>query len=610
MGISRVTTEAALSQARGSLESGGSIAQSVLPEEIASSWHRCREMGLDPCSAPVDAVVSHHELIALRKSNERLMEIVRPELELLSLQIAGTNFMCAFADGNGVVLDAIMDSEFTASDCARSVRPGSVWREDLRGTNALGLSLYTGQASKVTGGEHFFACHGAVSCVSVPVFASDGSIVGLLDASSQVAERQAHTAALVNLSATNIENRLFVAAHRGDYILQFHPRAEYLPTQSVGMIAVDEAGRITGANRASARMLSGAGIASAQRFADLFRGNFRNVLNKLVCGEIVRLSDWLDSGYFARLHPTVPRRPEPETGKGVAPSALTELRKAPRRRALVWDDEVTRGALGVACRAATLGQPVCIRGAPGTGKTALAEAVHGQVLPDAPLISIDCRRLRSDIRSGAGQVFQPSESGDVWDSGGVLVLESFASLDRRGAQQLELLLDSLLDGAEDRRWCVLATDRGVHEEAKERVPQLAGLKMLAVDLPHLAARTDFDKIARAMLADLSPNHQLSKKALKMLADMDRPENLSDLRHHLQVMVASCPMGVLRDTQVARLFPSRKLVTRACPKCENTPIQRQRCLEIRRTFQTCQHNIARTARRLGVSRNTVYAHLKN
>ena len=61
----------------------------------------------------------------------------------------------------------------------------------------------------------------------------------LKDASSEISARQNHTNVLVNLAASNIENRLFIDEHRDDNIIQFHPREEYLTTQSVGMISVD-----------------------------------------------------------------------------------------------------------------------------------------------------------------------------------------------------------------------------------------------------------------------------------------------------------------------------------------------------------------------------------
>ena len=560
----------------------------------------------------MDAAVTDEELQIALQAKRGLMALVRPELELLSSQIAGTNFLCAFADETGVVLDAITDSEFDASECARSVRVGSIWREDIRGTNALGLALSTRQTSMVTGQEHFFACHGGVSCVSTPIFASDGSIVGLLDASSEVEERQFHTRALVKLAATNIENRLFVEAHQAEYIIQFHPRQEYLPTQSVGLIAVDAAGRITGANRNSSRLLPGLSFATAREFGDLFRGDFQVILRRLSAGETVQLSEWLNSGFFARLHPASSHRTERTRVPGASLHPPVAYRMSPQERELALDDEMARDCLRIAVRAVKLGQPVCIRGATGTGKTALASAVHRRAYAASPLIAIDCRRLARGAEGAAeadGLLRHIAAVASPLAGGGTLVLEHVSALNEHDSGQLEPLIDSLREAMTSGLACILATENAAPGESGSRIVAQIGLKMLAVDLPALELRTDFEKVARSMLADLSPEHRLSTKALRALSGLERRDNLNDLDHQLRVLAASSPAGVIRDTHVAQVFPQKVGKIQACSRCEGVPIRRQRCIEIRQTFQACKGNVALTARRLGVSRNTVYAHLK-
>ncbi|MEM8957116.1 MAG: GAF domain-containing protein [Pseudomonadota bacterium] len=608
-----MTSNTTMTEARDLLESGRQITEGAVPEPIANSWHRCRQMGLDPRGVPTDAVVTDGELRTLLEVKEQLMQFVRPELELLSSQIAGTNFLCAFGDENGVVLEAITDAEFDASACARSVRVGSVWREEVRGTNALGLALSTRQTSMVTGQEHFFVCHGGVSCVSAPIFASDGAIVGLLDASSEVEERQLHTRALVKLAATNIENRLFVETHQSDYIVQFHPRAEYLTTQSVGLIAFTPAGRIAGANRNSSRLLSGLGFAEAGKFGDLFRGDFHVVLRKLIAGETVKLCEWLNSGFFARLHPGSPIPAEHTVAQGARLAQPGLSRIAPRDGQLVLDDEMVRDALRVAVKAARLGQPVCIRGAAGTGKLALAEAVHCQAYPGTPLVVLDCRRLSQaagDPEASGVPLGRAEPFDALLGDGGTLIVKNLAEMDGRGAEQIGRLLDGFRDVLTSRRGSVLATQTVRPGEIGERILARAGLQLLAVDLPSLEVRTDFDKLARSLLADLSSDHQLSTRALRTLTNMVRPNNIKDLQHHLQVLVASFPSGVLRESQVHHLFPQCQGRLTACPRCKTSPIRQKRCLEIRKMFRACQGNVALTARRLGLSRNTVYAHLKD
>lgn len=583
-----------------------------LPEGILSSWNRCLRLGLDPRARPENAFVSAQDLRHARRAEEQLLKIVRPELEMLSSQIAGSNHVTAFANEAGMILDAIMDAEFEEAACARTVRPGSVWREDIRGTNALGMALVTGRTSMVTGGEHFFEAHAGVSCVCVPVHASDGRIVGLLDASSEIEARQAHTRALVELSARNIENRLFGEAHQRDHVLLFHPRAEYLATQGVGLIAFDDQGRVSGLNRCATGLLAGVELSMGRRFGDLFRGDFHDVLGRMSGQDTGRLSDRLGARLFARLRTARPRTTPQGVRRTVTLRAPTVERLTPQNRRFVLDDDLVRHSLRLACKAARLGQPVCIRGAAGTGKTALAEVIHRRIHPDRPMVSVDCRGAIGAIGApGAhgitGEALLPGGTDGVgFEAGGTLLLEGIAALRGAVPTELDRLLERQRREMRAGRWILLATDR----DAVGAEVVLGPMKLLAVDLPRLGARSDFGKLVRSMLAELSTDHRLSSGAMRVLAGAEWKANLHDLWHQLQVLVTRSPAGILREADLDGVLADRDAGEATCDRCQGTPIREQRCREIRRTFRACQGNVALAARRLGVSRNTVYAHIRD
>ncbi len=579
----------------------GPLSRADVSHVILSSWNRCLRSGLDPRETPEDAMVSARDLRNARETRARLLKIVRPELEMLGSQIAGTNHMVAFADETGLVLDCIMDPEFQAADCAKSVQPGSIWLEEIRGTNALGLALVTGRSSVVTGGEHFFGCHAGVSCVSVPILASDGRIVGLLDASSEIADRQAHTSALVNLAAITIENRLFAETHRQDHVLRFHPRAEFLETQGVGMIALDGDGRITGANRMAGRLLSGLSLDRTTGFAELFRDDFRAAIRRPGQGDVTLLADLTGARYFSRLRPAAMPGParRPDQIAGLQAPAIYRI--DPTGEDFVLDDELLRASLRVARRAARVGQPVCIRGAKGSGRTGFAEVIHRSVQHGKPLIAVDCGQVS---RGGDGMSVSPGEVSIA--AGGTLVLEDIPAMGDSPPEGLIQVIERLRAHLRSGHWTLLGTSGSADPLADVT---LGRMQFLPVDLPPLADRTDFEKLARNMLADLSPQHRLSAGAVRTLARMDRPGNLHDLRHHLQLLVARCPGGILRDRDLIRLLHDHDDDGGTCAGCRGTPMREQRCREIRRMHRLCQGNVALTARRLGVARNTVYAHIR-
>jgi len=612
--------QTAFLKARSALESHGRFAHGAVPEPIGDSWRRCLRYGLDPRDTPVEAVVSHTEHRERRQAARHVMQFVRPELELLSSQIAGTNFLVAFADADGVVLDSIVDDDFRASDAGRTIVPGSIWREDLRGTNALGLSLHSGKPGIVTGREHFFTGHAGVSCLSAPIFDSCGKIIGLIDASSEIAARQYHTHALVNLAATNVENHLFVENHRDKIIILFHPREEYLVTQGVGMLAFDADGALNGANHRSSNLLSGLDLSEARQFSDLFQGGFDATFDALRKGATVRLVDWLNSMCFARVRLTRSVRPGKAWHDVVLPlEAIIREDQAPCAAAPVFDDETLRYNLKLACKSARVGLPVLLRGAAGTGTSETAREIHRRCHIEQSFVVVDCERVTHDAVTGhlVAKLHNTATDHGVpgkidFSAGGTLLLDGVERL----PDGLVPIIGALLNRMLPRRgpilsagdWVVLATSRPtnapVSAPLKSLVARLAGFE---IDLPAPGDRQDFDKLAGALLARISPGHTLSRSAARELARTGATENLHMLVRQLQTIAVRSPEGVIRKQVIARLLGAERSDSAPCARCAGQPIKEHRCIEIQDTLRRCNGNVALAARSLGIARNTIYAH---
>ena len=124
-----------------------------------------------------------------------------------------------------------------------------------------------------------------------------------MDASSEISARQNHTNVLVNLAASNIENRLFIEENSDSFIILLHPRQEYLATQSAGMIALNHDGKVLGINRRAIEILAGMNANIGSNFSDLFHENYSLILDRLVKNGETKITDWLQSVYFARLIP-------------------------------------------------------------------------------------------------------------------------------------------------------------------------------------------------------------------------------------------------------------------------------------------------------------------
>lgn len=615
----------AFDKARNALEIKGKFAYGAVPDTIADSWLRCIRFGLNPVCKPVECVVSHTELYQRRDKLDLVMGLVRPEMELLSAQIAGSNFLVAFADSDGVVLDRVLDEEFRSSSCGKSIISGSIWREEIRGTNALGLALHSGASCNVTGREHFFAKEGNVSCLSAPIFDSTGQLIGLLDASSEVAARQHHTLALVNLAAQNVENRLFVEDHRGDHIIQFHPRQEYLQTQNVGMIAFNQDGKITGANRRTGELLSGIKLTNTPSYQDVFKGQFFPLIDRICKGEVVMITDWLQAGYFARLRLTHSAKNKLTNTQIFLPAdpiyllpKMTENFNTGR----IFNDEALRHNMRLGKKSAQQCLPVMIFGGPGAGKNTTAEEIHDQIHPEQNFVIVDCATVNLDSVENQliAQMKSKSNGGALkhdkidLSKGGTLYLDRVELLPVDIVPSLNTLLNRVMQRRTpllgNGEWIVLsstqATDSGKMEDGPlgRLLNRLAGFSLF---LPKLKNRSDFRHLCCAMLSTISPQHSLSNNALVALKEISAINNLSDLDWSLRTLSIQHHEGIIRTEDVIRILGQRQLDISACTRCEGHMAKEAQCLEIRKVMRECNGNTALAARQLGVSRNTVYAH---
>ena len=269
-----------------------------MDKEISDSWSRCIAEGLNPFQDPKQSVVSSIELKEIKEKNDALRKIVLPELELLYSQIAGTNFMVAYSDENGLVLDTIYDKTCLQTDVGKTVIPGSIWAEKVCGTNGLGLSVELKKPTIVSGKEHFFIAHENISCFASPIINYDGKTIGIIDASTDYMSREQHTLALVKLATRSIETKLFLKKFEHELILSFHPRQEYLSTTSVGLLAVNGDGLIVGANSNAKIMLNGLVDLKNENFNKIFTNSFSSIASDLLNNKTLKITDHLGSSVF------------------------------------------------------------------------------------------------------------------------------------------------------------------------------------------------------------------------------------------------------------------------------------------------------------------------
>ncbi len=606
----------ALSRARQMLESQGRFPGGALPGDITESWLRSLSHGLDPLARSHRLILSEVEFTATRSQHADLIRFARPELELLYDQIAGSNFMIALGSPEGVVLETLHDTQFAETDAGAQVIPGSVWTEDLRGTNAMGVCIATRRPAQVYGGEHFLRAHGDVSCISAPIFDGSGGLAGVLDASSMSAVRQQHTAALVQMSAASIENSLIRSIHDRRIVLQFHPRPEYLGTLSMGMLVLDEDLTVHAVNRRGEMFLTGFPRLLGESFDRIFEQPFAAIQRRLVEGETLRVRDRMGSAVSLRCVANrasfaMARRAVPAEGPAPAAPARNLFRD------VVIEDRELWQRLQALPDAAQRGLPVALTGETGTGKEIVARLAHAAAGRKGAFVTLDGRlAAEGDFNAVCfGAAGQPGLLEQA--SGGTLFLDEVTDLPLAAQAALARVLD-LGEFTHPATGVLLRLDLRV-VSATTRAGAVSALlpalryrlEGFRLELPPLRLRSDLEPLALRFARGVRADFRLTPAALARLRAHDWPGNLHELRAVMTQAALMRAEGAAEVADFDMLLPEpapEEPVGEVCPQCAPVPWKARQCRTIRDTVARHAGNVSQAARALGMSRTTVYKHL--
>jgi len=615
---------------------GNSIPENFTTEEstIRNSWARCRDVGLSPSGKPVDAVTSEIDLSIIQEKNQQIRQFVLPELQLLYNQIAGTNFMVAYADTSGIVLDAFLDEQFKRSDAGKAVIPGSIWTENNRGTNALGLALHSGKPQIVAGKDHFFRKLGNLSCFAAPIYGQNNEILGVIDATSDAASRQEHTLALVKLASKNVENRLFIEQFSDSLILIFHARHEYLSTTSAALLAVDEHGFIDGANINAKIMLNGLNLYNKQHFGDVFSVPFSAVINRLNSDQIIRIQDAMGSAVFMSMKANTTKKivnlsSGTNSVKQIEAQNLQKIKKTIIPN-YIMEDPILKRHISNAENALSHGLVVFIEGKRGTGKHSTVVELNRRFLQNKTHIEIDCAQITSDnfeniLFGSSGKVgYFENESqshpiGKLTQASGKII--NFKNIELLPGIVQSVLTEVIEAHQEHQTKNKFIPINGFLFSSKVSMQNLQLNPNLSdeflecligaqIQLPILEDRADFDKIVFEILRQISPDHTLSKTAMDSLKARAWPGNIRQLKKILRVLVANTQGQVIRNAIIQTDQNLSGSEVQPCSSCLQSSARKENCILIRKTWLDTGQNVSLVARRLGLSRTTIYKHIKD
>jgi transcriptional regulator of acetoin/glycerol metabolism len=625
----------ALRQARSHLLEYGDCLPGMIDERIARSWRRSLASGLLPTGRLSDT--DHSSGNNLRQAlacNHDLISHSRPVMEYLYDQVRQSHSMVILADKRATLMHTMGDVDFLTKAERVTLSSGSSWQEQYRGTNAIGTALAEASSVEVHGAEHFLERNGFLTCASAPIMAADGTLMGVIDISGDQRSRHPHTLGLVSMAARMIENRLVVATCRRHIRLHLHAHPEGIGSVAEGIIALSEDGWIVGANRTGLSMLrltpADLGATPLSRALDM-RLDDLLARNKRQSGQPVQVHLHDGSMLFALVHAeerSLNVRSSPSS-PNVPDDALAKLDIG---------DPLWHSATDKARRVAGKPIPLLIHGESGVGKELFARAVHDSgPRRAAPFVAINCAALPENLIEAELFGYAPGaftgakREGSIGRlreaHGGTLFLDEIGdmplSMQTRLLRVLQERQVSPLGGGKsvDVDFALIcASHRKLREDADKgvfRSDLYYRINGLTVNLPALRERNDFQALTECILSTLNPERHvyLSPDLLAQLGVHPWPGNIRQYTSMLRTASAmlnpdeNCiDWQHLPDDLIEELTA---LQQQSSPAIANSTPQNLKELSrtaIQQALESNHGNISAAARRLGISRQTLYRKL--
>ncbi|MDD5056345.1 MAG: sigma-54-dependent Fis family transcriptional regulator [Sideroxydans sp.] len=631
------TSALTLRQARSHLLEYGECPADIIDERIARSWRRSLAAGLLPSGRLADAEYSSgNNLRQALACNHDLLAHSRPVMDYLHEQVKDSHSMVILADKRAMLMHTMGDVDFLTKAERVALSAGASWQEQYRGTNAIGTALAEAASVEIHGAEHFLERNGFLTCAAAPIMAADGALMGVIDISGDQRSRHPHTLGLVGMAARMIENRLVIASCRRHIRLHLHAHPEGIGSVAEGIVALSEDGWIVGANRTGLSMLhlvpADLGATPLARVLDV-RLDDLLARSKRLSGQPTQVNLHDGQALFVQVH--------------AEPSALT-IAAAPAPSAPADDalakldlgDPLWHSATDKARRVSGKPIPLLIHGESGVGKELFARAAHDSgPRRNAPFVAINCAALPENLIEAelfgyaSGAFTGARREGSIGRlreaHGGTLFLDEIGdmplSMQSRLLRVLQERQVTPLGGGKpvDVDFALIcATHRKLREEADKgvfRSDLYYRINGLTVNLPALRERNDFRALTERILSELNPGRYITLSP-DLLAQFSRHPWPGNIRQYSSMLRTASAMLDADENYIDwQHLPDdliEELGAMSQPSMpQNHAAAPQNLKELSRAaiaqvLETSRGNISEAARRLGISRQTLYRKLNS
>lgn len=350
---------------------GESVESEVTPS-IYRSWQRSLAYQVDHTLISDHDVLSTPLLSERRDAQESLIRAGEPVLPYIFSLLGSSNYTVLLGDNDGYIIEAIGDAPFMSKAQKVNLSTGADWREEVRGTNAIGTALRDNAPISVFGWEHFVQDNHFLACWAAPIQNSHGAPIGVLDISGEANPDRQKILTIAMMGANMIEKnlRLFELERQLKFYQEGFELASSLIRQ--GFLAIDCDGIITNINPLGAALL---GRSRENIIGQLAGDIFSSPKGWMLSAQSLDLQIKDPAGNAISSHLT---RVVNEAGQSLGAVGTVQISEDPPLNSTLWigHSQSSQRTLERAAKVAATHSSVLIHGESGTGKEIIARTIH------------------------------------------------------------------------------------------------------------------------------------------------------------------------------------------------------------------------------------------
>ncbi|MBV8215103.1 MAG: sigma-54-dependent Fis family transcriptional regulator [Verrucomicrobia bacterium] len=584
---------------------------------LVSSWQRSLDSyGLDPARPTQPRILTYSELRALQDPMERFLTLTKGALQKLYERIGQAGYVILLTDSRGVTVDYLGNDRDEEELKRAGLYLGACWSESEEGTNGPGTCIEDGQPVTIHKTEHFRAPNTTLTCSAAPIFAPDGKMLAVLDASALFSPDDKSSQALVlNLvkdTARLIEQAHFIDVSRDRWLLRLARHPQYLELEADGMLAIEENGLISLATREARDQFQLR--PQKTNLVDVFGVSLEELLRRQSGRSAIQLRGANGDLWYVQF-----RQPNSPPRSGI----VHTKRQSTHLEKFAGKDSQLKKVCERARRLIHVELPFVLHGETGCGKERFAHALHlDGPRANKPFVTLNCAAIPESLieselfgyREGA---FTGAKSKGMQGKV-ILANEGTLFLDEIGDMPLNLQ-SRLLRVLSEREVLPLGADRPVkvdvriicasHRDLNAMVHSgqfredlFYRLSGVVIHLPAIRDREDLSELVEEVLAEeiraTGIDSVLSPDAKKVLTTYAWPGNLREMHHALRYALSLSEGGMIIPDHLP------EGLHRTSERSERTDAtdQRTRLEAILQRHDWC---IESTAKELGVARSTLY-----